>query len=43
MCEICFESMTVDQCAVDLNGDKWDVHAGDCARQAGITEMEVKE
>lgn len=38
MCEICFDRLTVDTCAVDLDGQKWDVCAGDCARQAGIVE-----
>lgn len=38
MCEICFEQLTVDTAATDTDGQKWDVCAGDCARQAGIVE-----
>lgn len=41
MCEICFEGLTVDTCAVDANGQRWDVCTGDCARQAGIQEEEL--
>lgn len=37
MCEICFEQVTGDNAATDRNGDRWDVHTGECARQAGIT------
>ena len=40
MCEICFEQLTVDTCAVDTDGQKWDVCKGECARQAGIREGE---
>lgn len=36
MCEICFSTLTHEQCAVDHEGTAWDVCAGDCARQAGI-------
>jgi hypothetical protein len=39
MCEICFSTLTVERCAVDTAGVKWDVCAGDCARQAGIVEL----
>ena len=38
-CEICFEVLTVDTCVVDENGQKWDICAGECARQAGIIEQ----
>lgn len=37
-CEICFHQLTEQNCAVDTDGVKWDVCAGDCARQAGIRE-----
>ncbi len=37
-CEICFHTLTVDTCVVDSDGQKWDVCAGECARQAGIVE-----
>lgn len=37
-CEICYELITEDNCAVDEEGHKWDVCAGECARQAGIAE-----
>jgi hypothetical protein len=40
MCEICYHGLTVDDCAVDVNGDRWDVCAGECARQAGIKEAQ---
>lgn len=38
MCEICFHQLTPDKCAVDADGVRWDVCAGDCAEQAGISE-----
>jgi hypothetical protein len=41
MCEICYAALTPDRCAVDANGDAWDVCAGDCARQSGIVERRV--
>lgn len=31
MCEICFKGLTVDQCATDATGQKWDVCKGECA------------
>ena len=37
-CEICFTTLTAQTCAVDVEGVKWDVCPGECARQAGITE-----
>ncbi len=37
-CEICFERLELEDCAVDTEGQKWDVCAGECARQAGIEE-----
>lgn len=42
MCEICFCKVTLDDCAIDHNGVKWDVHSGSCAKQAGIDEPEVR-
>lgn len=39
MCEICFSGLTPEQCAVDVDGQAWDVCAGECARQAGIQEQ----
>jgi hypothetical protein len=38
MCEICFDGLTPEACAVDAGGQRWDVCAGECARQAGIVE-----
>lgn len=38
ICEICFHGLTMRRCAVDTDGQRWDICAGDCARQAGITE-----
>lgn len=38
MCEICFSQLTPERCAEDTDGQKWDVCAGECARQAGIRE-----
>lgn len=39
-CCICFENLTPETCAVDENGQKWDVHPGDCAMQAGLKERD---
>lgn len=41
-CEICFDQLTLERCATDTNGQKWDVCTGDCARQAGIEEVPSK-
>lgn len=38
ICAICFKRLTVEECAVDSDGVKWDVHAGDCAREAGMED-----
>ena len=41
MCEICFndpEPLTAENAAVDASGQKWDVHAGECARRAGLVD-----
>jgi hypothetical protein len=38
-CEICFERITPQTCAVDKDGVKWDICPGPCAKQAGIEEM----
>lgn len=38
MCEICFQGLTPETCAVDTEGTKWDVCTGECARLAGIVE-----
>lgn len=42
MCEICFCQVTLDDCAIDYDGVKWDVHSGMCALQAGIKEPEKR-
>lgn len=42
MCEICFCSVTNEDCAIDIDNVKWDIHSGECARQAGIYEPEPK-
>jgi hypothetical protein len=42
MCAICFCQFTPEDCAVDEDGQKWDVHSGLCAKQAGIKEPEVR-
>jgi hypothetical protein len=42
MCEICFCKVGREDAAVDLDGVTWDIHSGDCARQAGIYEPEPK-
>lgn len=39
MCAICFSGLTPEQCATDAEGT-WDVCKGECARQAGIVEIE---
>lgn len=37
MCQICFEYRRVADLAVDpADGKRWDVCAGDCAREAGL-------
>jgi hypothetical protein len=41
MCEICFHQLTPAECVKDINGEKWDICKGECARQAGITEKAV--
>lgn len=38
-CEICFRQLTYEQCAVDKDGQRWDVCAGDCGYQAGIEQL----
>jgi hypothetical protein len=35
-CCICFKPLTPDECAVDSDGQKWDVCKGDCAQAAGV-------
>lgn len=39
MCCICFEGLTSETCAVDINGVKWDVCPGQCARDTGLEEQ----
>lgn len=41
MCEICFEPLTPDECAVDESSTRWDVCKGRCAAAAGIDEQEA--
>lgn len=38
MCCICFSGLTPEQCAVDAEGQKWDVCKGICSIDAGIEE-----
>jgi hypothetical protein len=38
ICAICFEGLTPEQCFVDEHSDRWDVHPGDCAVQAGLVD-----
>jgi len=40
MCEICFEQLTPETCAEDLQGTRWDVCSGICAALAGIQEKD---
>jgi hypothetical protein len=35
-CCICFRSLTPDECAVDRDGQKWDLCEGACALEAGL-------
>lgn len=42
MCEICFCQVILENAAEDENGQKWDVHSGECAKQAGIKEPNVR-
>lgn len=37
-CAICFAELTIDKCAVDKTGTRWDVCRGNCAKEAGIIE-----
>ena len=39
-CCICFKPLTLDECAIDANGQKWDVCQGDCAIEAGVRKSE---
>jgi len=41
MCEICFKGLTIEECVVDKDGQKWDICKGECAKQAGIEELNV--
>lgn len=43
MCAICFVGLTPETCVVDVDGVKWDVCSGDCARQAGIEERREED
>jgi hypothetical protein len=38
-CCICFWPLTPEECAVDSDGQKWDVCKGECAADAGIKEV----
>jgi hypothetical protein len=38
-CSICFHGLTAATCAVDIDGQKWDLCKGQCARQAGVQEQ----
>jgi hypothetical protein len=37
ICSICFEGMMPEECFVE-DGQKWDVHPGKCAEQAGFVD-----
>lgn len=37
-CEICAGILYPEHCAIDLDGERYDVHGGECARQAGIRQ-----
>jgi hypothetical protein len=39
-CEICFTTLTPDECAVDRDNQKWDICKGQCAGEAGIVEKD---
>jgi hypothetical protein len=41
MCEICFSGLKPEDCAEDVNGDKWDICKGQCATDAGIKEVQT--
>lgn len=36
MCCVCFEGLTIDTCAIDKDGVKWDVCKGQCAMDVGM-------
>lgn len=38
MCAICFKGLTWKTCAEDVDGVKWDLCPGACAREAGLVE-----
>jgi hypothetical protein len=42
-CCICFKALTPDECAVDSEGQKWDVCAGRCAEDAGLVGDRIRE
>lgn len=42
ICEICYCSVNLDNCAIAVEGTKWDIHSGACAKQAGIEEKEIR-
>ncbi len=42
VCCICFEGLTADKCAVDADGQKWDVCKGKCAKEAGL-DIQLRE
>lgn len=37
---VCFELRTLDELAVDVEGQKWDLCKGECARAAGVEESQ---
>lgn len=39
VCCVCFNGLTIETCAVDKDGVKWDACPGECARAIGLEEI----
>lgn len=42
MCCICFQGLTPEKCAIDHEGQIWDVCKGNCALESGLIGTPVK-
>lgn len=43
MCCICFFYMQPDECYTDAHQQRWDLHPGRCAHEAGMTARDQRE
>lgn len=39
-CCVCMKGLKSEECAVDKDGVRWDVCKGECAREAGVEEVD---